>query len=279
MPERVGECLLYHGDCFDVLGELPPDCVDLVLADPPYGVTQCKWDSVLDLERLWPELWRVTRERAAVVMTAGQPFTSTLVQSQPKQFRHEWIWAKNRGSNIGGLRYGPMREHESVLVFGQRAVVYNPIKEPRRGRGDSCIGRAQNRRRVHSEVMKLRRLDKDPPLERLRHPSTVQRFVCEVGLHPTQKPVTLMEYMIKTYTQPGAVVLDFCMGSGTTGVACINTGRTFIGVELDPEHFETAHRRIVEHWAKPPSKRVKPPPKRPRKRKGPPTDQLGLFQG
>jgi len=262
-----------------VLPLIPAGSVDLVLADPPYGVTQCRWDSVLDLERLWPELWRITKPRAAVVMTACQPFSGQLVQSQPKQYRHEWIWAKNRGSNIGGLRFGPMREHEEVIVFGRKAVTYKPIKEPRRGGGDTCIGRAQNHKRVTSEVMKLRRRHKDPPLERLRHPSTVQRFVCEVGLHPTQKPVGLMEYMIRTYTEgPGAVVLDFCMGSGTTGIAAINTERVFIGVELDSTHFETARRRISDHLAKPLSQRVKPAPKRrKRKRKGPPTDQLGLF--
>lgn len=278
VSDWVGDCLLYHGDCFDVLAELPPESVDLVLTDPPYGITQCRWDSVLDFERLWPELWRVAKPRAAVVMTACQPFSSVLVQSGVRWYRHEWIWVKNRGSNIGTVRYGPMREHEEVIVFGRKAVTYNPIKEPRRGRGDTCIGRTQNRRRVRSEVMKLRRRDKDPPLERLRHPSTVQRFICEVGLHPTQKPVGLMEYMIKTYTEgPGAVVLDFCMGSGTTGIACINTRRVFIGVELDPDHYATAHRRISEHLAKPLSARVKPPPKRRRRRKGPPTQQLGLF--
>lgn len=277
MPDRVGDCLLYHANCFDVLPQIPAGAVDLILADPPYGVTQCRWDSVLDLGRLWPELWRITKPRAAVVMTACQPFTSTLVQSQLDRFRHEWIWAKNRGSNIGSLRYGPMREHESVLVFGQRAVVYNPIKEPRRGRGDTNIGRAQNRRRVRSEVMKLERRTKDPPLTRLRHPSTVQRFICETGHHPTQKPVTLMAYLIRTYTQPGGVVLDFCMGSGTTGVAAIDTGRTFIGVELDPDHYATALGRIGDHWAKPASQRVKPPPKRPRKPKVKPQNQLGLF--
>jgi len=278
VSDRVGDCLLYHANCFDVLPQIPAESVDLVLADPPYGITQCRWDSVLDLERLWPELWRVTKPRAAVVMTAAQPFSSVLVQSQIKRYRHEWIWSKNRGSNIGGVRYGPMREHEEVIVFGRKAVTYKPIKEARRGDGPTCIGRAQNRRRVTSEVMKLRRKDKDPPLERLRHPSTVQRFVCQVGHHPTQKPVALMQYMIRTYTEgPGAVVLDFCMGSGTTGIAAINTGRTFIGIELDAEHYATAHRRIAEHWAKPPSQRIKPPPKRRRRRKGPPTHQLGLF--
>lgn len=278
MSDWVGDCLLYHGNCFDVLAELPPESVDLVLADPPYGITQCKWDSVLDLERLWPELWRVAKPRAAVVMTAAQPFTTTLIQSQIKAYRHEWIWAKNRGSNFGSVRYGPMREHEEVIVFGRKAVAYNPTMEKRRGRGNELIGAVNALNKTLREGYGLKKDTYRNPVTKLRHPSTVQRFVCEVGLHPTQKPVTLMEYMIRTYTEgPGAVVLDFCMGSGTTGIACINTERTFIGVELDPTHFETARNRIAEHWAKPPSARIKPPPKRRRKRKGPPTQQMGLF--
>ena len=279
MSDWVGDCLLYHGDCFDVLAELPPQSVDLVLADPPYGITQCRWDSVLDLDRLWPELWRVAKPRAAVVMTAGQPFTTTLIQSQIKAYRHEWIWAKNRGSNFGSVRYGPMREHEEVIVFGRKAVAYNPIMEKRRGRGGELVGRDMLDGTTDSSCFKLNHTQQRRKIRtKLRHPSTLQRFVCEVGLHPTQKPVPLMEYMIRTYTEgPGAVVLDFCMGSGTTGIAAINTERVFIGVELDPEHYATAHRRIAEHLAKPLSARVKPPPKRRRRRKGPPRHQLGLF--
>lgn len=279
MPDRAGDCLLYHANCFDVLGKLPPGSVDLVLTDPPYGITQCKWDSALDLERLWPAVWRVAKPRAAVVMTAGQPFTTTLVGSQIKQFRHEWVWVKNRGSNFGSVRFGPMREHESVLVFGQRAVTYSPIMEPRRGRGGDFVGRPMLDGTTDSTCFRLDHVERPRKIRlRLRHPSTVQKVNTQVGLHPTQKPVALMEYMIKTYTQPGDLVLDFCMGSGTTGIAAINTGRVFIGVELDHEHYATAHRRIVEHLAKPLSQRVKPPPKRPRrKRKGSPTHQLGLF--
>lgn len=284
MCERIGDCLLYHGDCFDVLAELPPDSVDLVLADPPYGITQCKWDSVLNLDRLWPELWRVTKPRAAVVMTAAQPFSSTLVQSNISGFKYEWVWIKNRGANFGSLKYQPMREHESVLVFsvGGGGTCYHPIKIERldrtcRGDRGVIVQHTRGAPAIGGPILEKFR----KPETRLRYPRSVLSFNVVHGKerqHPTQKPVALMEYMIKTYTNAQqAVVLDFCMGSGTTGIACINTERVFIGVELDPEHYATAHRRLTEHLAKPLSARIKPPPKRRRRRKGPPRDQMVLF--
>ena len=241
---------LMQGDCLDLMKEIPESSVDLVLTDPPYGTTACKWDSVIPLEPMWEQLKRVITPTGAIVMTASQPFTSVLVSSNLKSFKHEWIWEKNRGSNFGAAKYQPLKEHESVLVFSKNGgkVKYYPIKEPRKGAGAARVKYAFNgsntgKRDTYNGFVDKRRGHKE---EALRYPSTIQKHNTQVGLHPTQKPVTLMEYLIKTYTNEGDTVLDFTMGSGTTGVACVNTGRKFIGIELDETYFKIAQERIEE---------------------------------
>lgn len=239
------------GDCLEVMADIPDGSVDLILCDLPYGTTACKWDSVIPFEPLWEQYRRIAKKNAAIVLTASQPFTSALVSSNANEFRHEWIWQKNRGSNFASLKTNPFKEHESVVVFAQKTPKFFPI-----GQARSAAGSARAKYDFKNEgggeaigVIKGEgRRTIDPAL---RHPSSVQKFNTEVGLHPTQKPVTLMEYLIRTYTNEGDVVLDNCMGSGTTGVACANTGRNFIGIERDPDYFEIARSRIERaHKAK-----------------------------
>lgn len=237
---------LMLGDCLERMKEIPDGSVDMILADPPYGTTACKWDSVIDLDEMWKQLKRIIKPSGAIVMTASQPFTSVLVASNISQFKHEWIWEKNRGSNFAALKYQPMKEHESVLVFGKQKVCYYPIKEERKGAGKDRVAYAFNgsntgKRETTNGFVDTRVNHMEAEL---RFPSSVQKHNTQVGLHPTQKPVTLMEYLIKTYTLEGEIVLDFTMGSGTTGVACKNLNRSFIGIEMDEGYFEIAKKRI-----------------------------------
>lgn len=250
MAEKVeiGNATLYLGDCMELMRGLPDASVDMVLCDLPYGTTACAWDSIIPFEQLWPEYRRVTKQNAAIVLTASQPFTSALVMSNPKEFRHEWIWRKNAGSNFAVTKWQPMKEHESVLVFGKETPRYFPIKQPRTmpikvgytntsntGKRDAYNGMVNKGFTVTDGEMRV--------------PSSVQDFNRERGHHPTQKPVSLMEYLIRTYTEDCDWVMDNCMGSGTTGVACAELGRKFIGIERDPKYFDIACKRIARAQA------------------------------
>jgi len=219
-------------------------CVDMVLTDLPYGVTNNKWDNVIDLEEMWCLLNYVSEHTAAKIFTASQPFTSKLVCSNLKEFKHEWVWIKNRGSNFANTVREPMKEHESVLVFSKGKWTYNKQMQERTGSG---LDRVKYNVKFESKSDNYREFEgrKENKLPKLRVPSSWQKFNVETGLHPTQKPVDLMEYLIKTYTDEGDTVLDFTMGSGTTGVACKNTGRYFIGIELDEKYFNIAKERIL----------------------------------
>lgn len=240
----MNEVRLMLGDCLERMKEIESGAVDLILADLPYGTTQNKWDSVIPLDALWVEYLRIAAPTAAFVFTASQPFTSSLVVSNPGLFRHEWIWLKNRGSNFANTVREPMKEHESVLVFSRGKWTYNKQMQERTGGGLS---------RVKYDFSKVTQTEnygafKKPPSPQgaMRVPSSWQKFNVEVGKHPTQKPVALMEYLIRTCAVPGMTVLDNTMGSGTTGVAALRCGCDFIGIELDPSHFETATARIDE---------------------------------
>lgn len=223
----------------------------MVLADPPYGTTACKWDSVLPFTPMWAGIKHAAKKNAAIVMTASQPFTSALVMSNPKMFRHEWVWQKNYGSNFLNAKREPMKEHEHVVVFSDGGWTYSPVLQPRAASMIKNIGKRMVHTRTHAADTTTRRGigEINRILAPLRMPSSIQPFKVprkksEKTAHPTQKPVGLMEYLIRTYTNPGDTVLDFTMGSGTTGVACANTGRKFIGIELDPGYFDIAKRRI-----------------------------------
>jgi site-specific DNA-methyltransferase (adenine-specific) len=217
----------------------------LILADLPYGTTSNKWDSVISLENLWLEYRRISRPVSAIVLTASQPFTARLVMSNPTEFKHEWIWIKNRGSNFANTVREPMKEHESVLVFSKGKWTYNKQMQERTGGG---LDRANYGVEHTSKSSNYREFEgrKRHAIPKLRVPSTWQKFNIEVGLHPTQKPLGLMEYLIKTYSNEGETVLDNCMGSGTTGVAAANLKRNFIGIEKEEHYFSLAKNRIGE---------------------------------
>jgi len=225
---------LYHGDCLDILPTLPAQSVDAIIADPPYGTTACKWDSVIPLDAMWRELKRVIKPRGAVVLFAAQPFTSALVMSNAGWFRYEWMWRKSKPVGHLNAKKRPMLAHESIAVFSSGGELYNPqgVRETY-----AIIKRTNNGA--------YRDCSKTTPQLVTGYPHTVLEFSHDVSTgHPTQKPVELLRYLVRTYTNPGETVLDFTMGSGTCGVACAMEGRHFIGVELDAGYFDIAQRRI-----------------------------------
>lgn len=236
---------LFNGECLEVMKDIESGSVDMILCDLPYGTTACKWDEIIPLYEMWNQYNRIIKQGGVIALTASQPFTSKLVMSNIKNFKVEWIWKKNAGSNFGSVRWQPMKEHESVLIFSKGKSTYNPIMEERAESGLSRVKTAVNystNAEVYGDSFKSEISSIRPDL---RVPSSVQKFNRERGLHPTQKPVALMEYLIKTYTNEGELVLDNCMGSGTTGVACKNLSRKFIGIELDNKYFNIAENRIL----------------------------------
>ena len=234
---------IYNEDCLEGMKRIPDGSIDMILCDLPYGTTACSWDVVIPLEPLWEQYNRVIKGNGAIVLTASQPFTSALVMSNIEMYRHEWIWIKNRGSNFANTIREPMKEHESALMFSKGKWTYNKQMQERTGGGLDRIQYVVNFRSTSDNYRDFENRDGNK-LPNLRVPSSWQKFNCEVGLHPTQKPVSLFEYLIKTYTNEGETVLDNCMGSGTTAIACINTNRYYIGFELDVKYLETANKRI-----------------------------------
>lgn len=235
---------LFNGECLEVMKDIETGSVDMILCDLPYGTTACKWDEIIPLDEMWNQYNRIIKQGGVIALTASQPFTSKLVMSNIKNFKVEWIWKKNAGSNFGSVRWQPMKEHEAVLIFSKGKSTYNPIMEERAESGLSRVKTAVNystNAEVYGDSFKNEISSMRPDL---RVPSSVQKFNRERGLHPTQKPVALMEYLIKTYTNEGELVLDNCMGSGTTGVACKSLNRKFIGIELDETYFNIAKERI-----------------------------------
>lgn len=234
---------LMLGECLERMQEIATGSVDMVMADLPYGTTACKWDAVIPFAPLWEQYRRVCKKNAAIVLTASQPFTSALVMSNPTMFRHEWVWIKNRGSNFANTVREPFKEHEVALVFSQGGWTYNKQMQERTGAGASRVKYGINNKTASDNYHKF---DNEDVVMRgkLRVPSSWQKFNTDTsGAHPTVKPVALMEYLIRTYTNKGETVLDNTMGSGTTGVACINTVRNFIGIERDPGYFKIAQDR------------------------------------
>lgn len=235
---------LRHGDCLEVLPTIPDGSVDMILTDLPYGMTQNDWDVRLPFDVMWHEFDRITKPNGIIALTASNPFSAQLLMSNPHEFRHEWIWVKNRGSNFANTVREPMKEHEHVLVFSKvrSGWTYNPQPQQRAEGGRSRVKYDFN---TVTKTSNYGRMDKPPEnLGEMRGPSSVQHWNIETGLHPTQKPVAMCEYLIRTYTDEGDTVLDCCMGSGTTGVAAANLKRSFIGIELNPEYFEKAKTRI-----------------------------------
>lgn len=232
---------LLCGDCLDVLLALADSSVDAIITDPPYGKTACKWDTVIPFEPMWKQLGRIAKKRAAIVLFGSQPFTSALVMSKPEWFRYEWIWDKGRPSGFATANKNPMKVHENLSVFYRQMPTYNPCMtqklRPQRGKCVTKPGRSQP-----SLGGEYKTYTKSYPISICYE----MKLGPTVYVHPTQKPVALMEYLVKTYTNKGDTVLDFTMGSGTTGVACVKTGRDFIGIEIDKDYFAIAQKRIHE---------------------------------
>ena len=231
---------LFNGDCLKVMPEIESGSVDMILCDPPYGTTNCKWDSIIPLEPMWEQLKRIIKPKGAIVMTASQPFTTTLIHSNMKMFKYCWYWDKHQGTGFLNAKKQPLRSIEDVVVFYKKQCTYNPEMRPGesysskysdKNLGSDCYGHAK-------EVSVTKDYNG-------RYPITSIKFKRDKNkIHPTQKPVALMEYLIKTYTNEGESVLDFTMGSGTTGVACQNLKRNFIGIEMDETYFKIAQERI-----------------------------------
>ena len=245
---------IYNEDCLEGMKRIPDGSVDMILCDLPYGTTKCKWDDIIPFEPLWEQYERIVKDDGAIVLTSSQPFTSALVMSNPKIFRYEWIWEKAVGSNFAQLKYQPMKEHESVLVFSKNRHQYFPIKQLRKGSGAKRASGAyvQTKSGEASGGLTFQGVEAGHYDKDYRNPSSVQYFNNREkgrGLHPTQKPVALFEYLIKTYTNEGETVLDNCMGSGTTAIACMNTNRKYIGFELDETYYNKSLERIKNHTA------------------------------
>jgi site-specific DNA-methyltransferase (adenine-specific) len=234
--------MLHLGDCLDVMQGIPDGSVDMVCTDPPYGTTACKWDSVIPFEPMWAQLKRIVKPNGAIVLMASQPFTSALVMSNVKMFSYSVIWHKSRPVGHLAANRKPMNKHEDILIFSKNQPTYNPqgVKECQ----PKTITRT-NKGGIYRSKAGVASVQKFTG-----YPNSIIEFNSQNGqLHPTQKPVALMEYLIRTYTNPGETVLDFTMGSGTTGVAAANTGRRFIGIERDTDYFTAASARIQKAQA------------------------------
>lgn len=233
---------LLHGDCLQLMKDIPDGAVDLILCDLPYGTTDCSWDSVLPFETLWAEYNRLLKLDGAAVLFSAQPFTTQLIQSNRRAFRYCWYWLKNQATGFAFAKYQPMRKVEDICVFYRKHGTYNPqglqtIAKPKEIR--SCRRRADF---VYSAEL---RQGYTPRFK--NYPKNVLEYHTERGYHPTQKPVPLLEYLVRTYTNEGDTILDNCMGSGSTGVAVRRVGgRHFIGMEQNKVYFDIAQRRIEE---------------------------------
>lgn len=237
---------LMLGDCLEVMGGIEDGSVDMILADLPYGTTACKWDTVIPLEPLWAHYKRVIKRNGAIVLTASQPFTSALVMSNPKWFKYAWVWDKCAPTGHLNVKRQPMQRHNDVLVFASEVGTYNPQLR-------SSV--AQHFGRIVAPKSDVYGKHGDNVNRGVGYPVSIITFprpsnLTDGGQHPTQKPVALMEYLIRTYTNEGELVLDNAMGSGTTGVACIQTGRRFIGIERDEGYYNVACKRIQEAQSK-----------------------------
>ena len=239
---------LHHGDCLEVMASIPDGSVDLILCDLPYGTTACKWDTVIPFAPLWAHYRRVAKRNAAIVLTAAMPFTAALVMSNAADFRYRWVWDKvNRPTGFLDAKKRPLRIVEDVCVFYRALPEYAPQKW--QGKPYTAWHGKPGHQTKGGEVYRPLPATHTDCSDGMRYPQDLLSIKAdnrgvEGRVHPTQKPVALMEYMIRTYTQPGELVLDNCMGSGTTGVACANTGRRFIGIEQDAKYFDIARARI-----------------------------------
>lgn len=233
-----------QGDCLEVMREIPDKSVDMILCDLPYGTTACKWDIIIPFESLWEQYERIIKDNGAIVLTAKNPFTARVISSNLRLFKYEIIWEKTIPTNFMNAKKQPMFKHENILVFYKKQPVYNPQMQ----QGKPYTDKRNNERKTYMpNGVKTKKVEVKN--EGTRYPSTVVKISNgnnSKTSHPTQKPVDLFEYLIQTYTNENEVILDNCVGSGTTAVAAINTGRQFIGIERETEYVEIANKRIAE---------------------------------
>lgn len=240
---NISKVELLQGDCLELMKNIPDKSIDMILCDLPYGTTRCKWDEVIPFDPLWGQYNRIIKDNGAVVLFATEPFGSKLRLSNLKNYKYDWIWDKVKGTGFLNAKKQPMRNHELLCVFYKKQCTYNPQKTF--GHVRKCSSAVSKRNGKKTEIYGDYINTNYDSTE--RYPRSIQIFSTDVqksALHPTQKPVLLLEYLIKTYTNSGETVLDNCMGSGSTGVACVNTNRNFIGIELDESYFNIAKDRI-----------------------------------
>lgn len=231
---------LLHGDCLELMKNIPDKSIDMILTDPPYGITACKWDSVIPFALMWEQLNRIIKDNGAIVLFGSEPFSSALRMSNIKNYKYDWLWDKKRPTGFLNAKRQPLRRIENIIVFYKKQCCYYPI-----------MRKGAKRFKGHKEYHSLDKIYGDfkatNKINDEYYPTSILEFSnanMTGKLHPTQKPVPLLEYLIKTYTLENETVLDFTMGSGSTGVACVNTNRDFIGIELDDKYFSIAKDRI-----------------------------------
>lgn len=236
---------LRQGDCLKLMKDIPDESIDMILCDLPYGTTACKWDSIIPFDKLWEQYNRIIKPTRVIALFGSEPFSSNLRMSNIKIYKYDWIWDKKIPSGMSYARHQPMRQTENISIFCKGKTIYNPQKikreKPIKSGGNKYSPSAPISGRLNNNNMATKTYEYKNPINILQF-----QKIRKGSLHPTQKPVDLLEYLIKTYTNEGDVVLDNCMGSGSTGVACVNLDRDFIGIELNEEYFEIASNRIKE---------------------------------
>ena len=249
--------MLFHGDCLEVMKNIEDESIDMILCDLPYGETRSKWDRILDFDKLWEHYLRIITDVGAIVLFGNEPFSSMLRQSQPKYYRYDWKWIKNRATGFANCNYRPMRIYEDIMVFSKanastggknNSMIYNPqgLVEINKAKKNTAKRRGLiTYNNNNTSENNLLNGDSQYTQKYTNYPNNLLYFDCDKKyIHPTQKPVSLLEYLIKTYSAEGQTILDNWMGSGSTGVACVNTNRNFIGIELDENYFKIAKERI-----------------------------------
>ena len=248
--------MIYNQNCLEAMKTIATSSIDAVITDPPFGTTSCKWDSVIDFKLMWEQLNRIIKPNGAIVLFGSEPFSSNLRMSNIKNYKYDWIWEKSMPTGMATSSFMPMKYHETISVFVNKGKP--TFNKQLAKRNESGLKRAKYKMQGSSNLSNHIAMNKQPPTQynpTKVNPKTVLNFKSVPNtpkgskLHSTQKPIALMEYLVKTYTNENETVLDFTMGSGTTGVACTNTNRKFIGIELDKEYFEVAKKRIEQHKA------------------------------
>ena len=244
---------LYKGDCLEIMKSIPDGSIDAIITDPPYGTTACKWDSVIDFDLMWEQLNRIIKPNGAIVLFGSEPFSSALRMSNIKNYRHQWYWLKNKPTGAFNAKYSPMKTIEDIIVFGLNKVNYYPVMVKRTEKEFKECYRKNDSKSWGNNIQGIKGnliIRKSKEEQWFKYPTNIIDIKKDDKRngknHPTQKPVLLLEYLIKTYTNENETVLDFTMGSGTTGVACVNTNRKFIGIEKDENYFNIAQNRIME---------------------------------